>query len=102
MEMTLEKTKEYWLELVKKEVYAKANANGMLSHQQIRAIYHKISKMMLSDYTSKISNYIKEHKELQVDLVTVKDMQDCAKECNCNMEHVMQVLRFGKVLWLYQ
>lgn len=44
----------------------------------------------------KIKKYVREHKEMQKNIVSVKDMEQCAKSCNCSLYQVMYFLRYCK------
>lgn len=47
---------------------------------------------------NEIKKFIENHKELQQEKVTMKDLNRCAKECGCHYYYVMQVMRFGKIV----
>ena len=48
---------------------------------------------------NKIKKYIKEHKEMQQDLIYATDLQKCACECGCYVWQVMGVIRHNKLLY---
>lgn len=53
--------------------------------------------MTKKDLENNLKNYIREHKEMQERMVTLKAMEDCAKECRCDMFYVMMYLRYGRL-----
>ena len=53
--------------------------------------------MTKKELTQKIKNYIKNHKEMQQDIINVCDLDKCAKECNCHRIYVMQVVSYGRI-----
>lgn len=50
------------------------------------------------ELTKTIKNYVKNHLELQGSKIDTKDVEKCAKDCNCEIINVMCYLWFGKVI----
>jgi len=55
--------------------------------------------MTKKQLTLNIKNYIKDHKELQTATVKLADMEKCAGACKCDKFYVMQVIRYGKIIF---
>ena len=53
--------------------------------------------MTKQELTKKIKDYIKNHKEMQQDIISVSDLDKCAKECGCARYYVMLVCTYGRI-----